>query len=71
MTQEMREDHLINQSIQLGIIGRHIRDDSLDRVVSRVEDGKNMNADIDLAFLCENEYPVLPSLDVLSTNFGA
>jgi len=31
---------------------------------------KSTNTNIDLAFLCENENPVFPTLDILSTNLG-
>jgi len=66
----MRKDHLINQPAQLGVLGRHVRDDSLGGDISRVRDVRRTNTNIDLAFLCENEYPVFPPLDVLATDFG-
>ena len=66
----MCKDHLINQSTQFGVLGRHVRDDGLGRVVRRVKGVASTNTNINLAFLCENKYPVFPPLDVLSTNFG-
>lgn len=70
MTQEMRKDHLVNQPTQFWILGRYVRDDSLGRVIRRFEHEKLLNTNIDLASLCENKYPVFPSFDILSANFG-
>ena len=66
----MGKDHLVNQPAQLRALGRYVRYDSLGMSISRVKDTGATITDIDLAFLCENKYPVFPPLHILSTNFG-